>query len=296
MKLGWRPMAWGVVVAGVLLGRQGDAPRPAPLRHGDAVVLAVDFHVHSFPGDGSVAPWDLAVEARRRGLDAIALTNHNHRLQWVVTQALPFHPDGALLIPGEELTSVGYHMAVAGTERNVAWRQSAADAAARIHDEGGIAIAAHPAGEGTTGFDDRAIDVVDGVEAAHPRIYDFEDGRRDLARFYARAKARRPAIAAIGSTDFHFFAPVGFCRTFVFASERSVPAILDAVRRGATVACDASGTTYGPTELSAAVADACRAAAGAPPVGATWRDAAGLWMVWLGLLALVLVGPRETIA
>ncbi len=122
MKLGWRPMAWGVVVAGVLLGRQGDAPRPAPLRHGDAVVLAVDFHVHSFPGDGSVAPWDLAVEARRRGLDAIALTNHNHRLQWVVTQALAFHPDGALLIPGEELTSVGYHMAVAGTERNVAWR------------------------------------------------------------------------------------------------------------------------------------------------------------------------------
>ena len=234
MKLGWRPMAWGVVVAGVLLGRQGDAPRPAPLRHGDAVVLAVDFHVHSFPGDGSVAPWDLAVEARRRGLDAIALTNHNHRLQWMVTQALPFHPDGALLIPGEELTSVGYHMAVAGTERNVAWRQSAADAAARIHDEGGIAIAAHPAGEGTTGFDDRAIDLVDGVEAAHPLIYDFEDGRRDLSRFYARAKARRPTIAAIGSTDFHFFAPVGFCRKFVFARRTILSAILDAVRRGAT--------------------------------------------------------------
>jgi len=296
MTFGPRTIAGGLVAIGLLLGRQVDPPQVAPLRYGDAVVLAVDFHVHSFPGDGSLAPWDLAAEARRRGLDAIALTNHNHRLQWIVMQALALHPDGAVLIRGEELTSVGYHMAVAGTERNVDWRQAAAEAVARIHDEGGIAIAAHPAGKGTTGFDDRAIDLVDGVEVAHPLIYFFEDGRRDLARFYARAKARRPAIAAIGSTDFHNFAPVGFCRTFVFARERSVPAILDAVRRGATVACDASGITYGPDHLSAVVADACRAAAGAPAIAGTWTDSAGMWLVWFGLLALVLLGPRETIA
>ena len=289
-------MAWGVVVIGILLGGQGQPPQRAALRHGEDLVLAVDFHVHSFPGDGSMTPWDLAVEAQRRGLDAIALTNHNHRLQWMLTQALQFEPHGALLIPGEELTSIGYHMAVAGTERNVAWHQAAADAAARIHDQGGIAIAAHPAGKETTGFDDRAIDVVDGVEAAHPLIYVLADGRRDLAQFYARARARRPYIAAIGSTDYHFFAPVGLCRTFVFARERSVAAIVDAVRRGATVACDASGTTYGPPDLSAAVADACRAAAGAPPVGGAWTDAASMWLAWSGMLVLVLLGARERIA
>ena len=224
MTLGVRAIAWSAIVAGVVLGREGSLPPRELMRHGDAVVLAVDFHVHSFPGDGSMTPWDLAVEAQRRGLDAIALTNHNHRLQWMLTQALQFEPHGALLIPGEELTSIGYHMAVAGTERNVAWHQAAADAAARIHDQGGIAIAAHPAGKETTGFDDRAIDVVDGVEAAHPLIYVLADGRRDLAQFYARARARRPYIAAIGSTDYHFFAPVGLCRTFVFARERSVAA------------------------------------------------------------------------
>jgi predicted metal-dependent phosphoesterase TrpH len=296
MTSGVRAIAWAIVVIGVLLGGRGQGPQREPLRHGEDLVLAVDFHVHSFPGDGSLAPWDLAIEARRRGLDAIALTNHNHRLQWTLTQALRFTPDGALLIPGEELTSVGYHLAVAGTERTVAWRQSAADAGARIHDEGGIAIAAHPAGKETTGFDDRAIDVVDGVEVAHPLIYVFADGRRDLAQFYARARARRPHIAAIGSTDYHVFAPVGYCRTFVFARERSVAAIIEAVRRGATVACDATGTTYGPADLSAAVADACRAAAGAPPLAATSIDAAGMWLAWSGLLALVLLGARETIA
>ena len=210
-------------------------------------------------------------------------------------QALPLHPDGALFIRGEELTSVGYRrwrglsgMSTGGNRLRGPWRASmtrGGSPSPRILPE-----------KRRTGFDDRAIDLVDGVEVAHPLIYFVEDGRRDLARFYARAKARRPAIAAIGSTDFHNFAPVGFCRTFVFARERSVPAILDAVRRGATVACDASGTTYGPDHLSAVVADACRAAAGAPAIAGTWTDSAGMWLVWFGLLALVLVGSRETIA
>ena len=296
MKLGLRPIAWLLVVLGIMLGGTGDVPEATLFRHGDSVVLAVDFHVHSFPGDGSMAPWDLSVEAQRRGLDAIALTNHNHRLQWTLTQALGFTPRGALLIPGEELTSIGYHMAVAGTARNVAWHQPAADVAARVHEEGGIAIAAHPAGKGMAGFDDRALDVVDGVEAAHPLIYVFADGRRDLAQSYARARARRPDIAAIGSTDYHFFAPVGFCRTFVFARERSVPAILEGVRHGRTVACDASGTTYGPADLSPVVADACRAAAGAPAADGTATGTASLWLAWIGLLILVVLGPRDTIA
>ena len=67
MTFGLRSIGWGLVAIGLILGRQVDPLQVAPLRYGDAVVLAVDFHVHSFPGDGSLAPWDLAAEARRRG-------------------------------------------------------------------------------------------------------------------------------------------------------------------------------------------------------------------------------------
>ena len=48
-------------------------------------VLSADLHVHSFPGDGALPPWALASEARRRGLDIIALTNHNQMLSWTLT-------------------------------------------------------------------------------------------------------------------------------------------------------------------------------------------------------------------
>ncbi len=294
MKLGGRALAWGLVGAGVVLGFHAETPRPLdPPRHGADVVLAADFHVHSFPGDGALAPWDLAVEAQRRGLDAIALTNHNHRVSWSIAQMMPFHRAGALLIPSEELTSAAYHMAAVGTSGNVPWHQSAAAAAAGIHDRGGVAIAAHPAGDDAKGFDDAALDALDGVEAAHPLMYAVRNGRRDLAAFYERARGRKPRIAAIGSTDFHFFAPVGFCRTFVFARERSIDGVLDAIRRGATVACDASGTTFGPADLSAAVAGACRAAAGAPARDSAWTDPASALCVWLGLFGLVLLGSHE---
>ena len=43
-------------------------------------LIASDFHVQHFPGDGGLAPWELRREARRRELDVIVVTNHSQRL------------------------------------------------------------------------------------------------------------------------------------------------------------------------------------------------------------------------
>ena len=266
---------------------------PEPIRHGDDVVLAADFHVHGFPGDGSLPPWDLSREAARRGLDAIALTNHNNHVAWRLARALPWTAGGALVIQGEELTAVGYHMASVGADSTVDWRQPASASAGLIQQRGGVAIAAHPAGKGMKGFDAAAIAAIDGYEAAHPLMFVFDEGRRDLREFERRARAVKPGIAAIGSSDFHYFAPIGFCRTFVFARERSAPAVLDAIKRGRTVACDGAGEVYGPVELASVVQGACRAAAGSPARDASAAGRFGAALLWVGLLALILVGATQ---
>jgi len=285
--------AWTLLAAGLLAGMAGDRTTLGVARYRDELILAADLHVHSFPGDGSLAPWDLSREAERRGLDVIALTNHNNMIGWRLAAALPWAADGALIIPGEELTAVGHHMAAIGLTETVDWRQSAASAARAIRDRGGAAIAAHPVGREAKAFDDQAVRELDGYEAAHPLMFGYEEGRSDLRAFERRARALKPSIAAIGSTDFHFFAPLGFCRTFVFAQERSVDAVISAIRHGRTVACDTEGQTYGPADLSAIVAQACRASAGSPPRDSSRLDRAGTIGVWIALVTLVLCRPDE---
>jgi hypothetical protein len=293
LTLSPRLMAWLLLAAGLTLAATVPEPPLAPrLAHDSFVVLVGDFHVHSFPGDGALPPWDIAREARRRGLDVVALTNHNSMLSSRLARMLPWSSGGALLIPSQELTAAGYHMGAIGVPSPIGWRQSAASAAAQIRARGGVSIAFHPAGPHATSFDN-AVEVLDGIEAAHPLMHVFEDGRRDLEAFYRRAKARRPSIAAIGSTDFHHFAPVGLSRTYLFARDASQGAVLDAIRRGATVACDGRGQAYGPAELVAVVGADCRRAATAPPAGAGAASTIATWSTWLGALALVLVGSFE---
>jgi hypothetical protein len=292
-----RPLLGGLVVlAGLWLTRDAAplAPRPAVDRDGYRV-LAVDFHVHSFPGDGFLPPWDIAIEARRRRLDAVVLTNHNSTHSWRLARWLSrLSPDGgALLIPGVELTSIGYHLAVAGITMPVDWRQSAASAAASVHARGGVAIAAHPASDSWPFLDDAALAALDGVEVAHPMMFVREQLRRDLAAFYTYARRVHPGIAAIGSTDFHHVAPIGLNRTYVFARQATTDGILEAVRSGRTVACDGRGMSYGPEALVASVRDDCRRDAALRPDGETARDRAGTWLVWLGLGMLVVLGFDE---
>jgi hypothetical protein len=286
---GVRAVAWSGLAVSILLGAaaRDTAPR-ATATSGPYTILQADFHVHSFPGDGGLPPWDIAVEARRRGLDVIALTNHNSTLSWRVMQRLTPEIAGVMVLPGFELTSAGYHMAVVGLETPVTWRQLPAAAAVAVHERGGVAIAAHPLAPRRSRWNDAAIDAIDGIESASSN-----DLVADLATFTRRAMIRRPSLAPIGASDYHYFAPVGICRTFVFVTERSPAGVLDAIRRGRTVACDPRGETYGPAELASSVSGECRRVAGAPPRDRSWVQMLSTAGTWLSLAVLVALGARE---
>ena len=100
-----------------------------------------------------------------------------------------------------------------------------------------------------------------------------------------------PSIAAIGSTDFHQIAPLGLGRTYLLVKQPTQAGILDAIRAGRTVACNGLGQALGPPDLVAMVGEDCRLDQTSPPAGQTGANRAGTWLVWLGLVALVLLGP-----
>jgi hypothetical protein len=66
------------------------------------VVLAGDFHVHAFPGDGALTPRRLRDLAADQGLDVIAITTHN---QTLASRLLPADGDPIVLL-GEEVTNL----------------------------------------------------------------------------------------------------------------------------------------------------------------------------------------------
>jgi hypothetical protein len=78
--------------------------------------------------------------------------------------------------------------------------------------------------------------------------------------------------------------PVGFCRTYLFVRDVSLPGVIDAIRRGRTVACDGKGHVTGDPELAAAVQQACREAT--EPVPMTKTERTGAILLWLGLLGV----------
>jgi PHP domain-containing protein len=276
-----------LLLAGLALGWLADRePARPPAVRGGYQVLAADFHVHSFLGDGALSPLDLVGEARRRGLHAIAITNHNQVGAARLGRWLSRRLDGPLVLVGQEVTNPAYHLVAVGIETAVDARQDAADAIDAIHAQGGVAIAAHPHARFWAGYDEAALRRLDAAERIHPLVYARPREARELSEFFARAEARGRSLAPVGSSDFHAFAMLGLCRTYVFVREAGEPGVLEAVRAGRTVVYDPSGAAHGPPDLVRLLADDPPA----PPAGPGRLARASGVCAWLGLLGLVLGG------
>lgn len=285
--MAWRGPSVALLLAGLALGGLADwQPSPPPAARGGYQVLAADFHVHSFPGDGALSPFDLIGEARRRGLQAIAITNHNRVGAARLGRWLSRRLGGPLVLVGQEITNPAYHLVAVGIHQAVDARQGAADAIDAVHAQGGVAIAAHPTARFWKGFDEVALGRLDAAERVHPLVYAHPRRARELAEFFARAEARGRGLASVGSSDFHVLAMLGLCRTYVFTREASEPGVLEALRAGRTVVYDPSGTAYGPPELVRLMEDVPHAP---PPRPGALARASGL-CAWLGLVGLVLGG------
>jgi hypothetical protein len=226
-----RAASWCVLLAALICGTAVDAvPVRAPLVLGGYRVLAADFHVHTFPLSAStLAPWDVVIEARHQGLDAIAMSAHNQVVSGKIGRWFSRLAGGPTVLVGEEVHTPRYHMVAVGIEHTISWRVSAQEAVRETHRQGGVAIAAHPTREFWRGWAPAAAEL-DGSEVCQPSTWISEDGAESMREFY-----RRGSLAAIGSSDYHGLSRLGVCRTYVFARENSEQGILEAIRAHRTL-------------------------------------------------------------
>jgi hypothetical protein len=257
-----------------------------PRRAGEFTLLTADLHVHGWLGDGTLPPWELRREATRRGLDVIAITNHNQVASARLGRWLSQDEGLPLVLVAQEVTAPRFHLVALGIGQTIDSRLPAADAARAAHAQGGVAIAAHPVARSWMEQDADAIGSLDGAERAHPMAHFRAHGSVDLAAFFERGRLSRPTLAAVGSTDFHAVRPLGYCRTTLLVREVSAEGVLDALREGRAVAHDGYGRTFGD---AAWVGLVNRHRPVPPPDDATSRRALSS-LVLLGLIGVIVCG------
>src|SRR3972149_11475656 len=103
--------------------------------------VKADLHVHTtYSRDSIITPEDLVFYARKRGLNAVAVTDHN---QVEGAKKIAAETD-FLIIPGTEVSSRDGHIIGLNVNEVIPRGLSADETVDRIHNASGIAIACHP--------------------------------------------------------------------------------------------------------------------------------------------------------
>lgn len=249
----------------------------APLREGPAWYRG-DLHMHTAHSDGQCpsqtgkmvpCPVFVTVEAAvRRGLDFIAITDHNATSQYDGMRELQPYFDKVLLIPGREITTFYGHINFLGTTDYVDFRlgsKSVPDMNTLLRNAdslGGITSINHaldPSGEicmgcGWTPKTPVDMRLLTGVEAVNGGS---EEYGLSHVPFWNKQLNRGCRLTGIGGSDNHRpMTPldkpgsVGWPTTVVYASELSTPAILNGIRAG-HVFVDVQGTHDRLLEMTA---------------------------------------------
>ncbi|MGN9838735.1 CehA/McbA family metallohydrolase [Nonomuraea sp. H19] len=188
--------------------------------------FAGDFHAHTVHSDGILTIPELAELAHGRGLDFLAVTDHN---------TVSHHPRLAkidrdiTLLPGQEVTTDRGHANVFGDVGWVDFRRPADDWAEHAAREGGLISINHP-----LGGDCAWLLPID----RRPRVAEVWSSGwwdRRWGAPLAWADAWRDDVIAIGGSDFHRPGSDGLPgapTTWVLAEDPSMA--LDGVRAGRT--------------------------------------------------------------
>jgi hypothetical protein len=97
---------------------------------------------------------------------------------------------GPIVLVGEEIHSIGYHVLAIGVRDSIGWRQPAGNAIDEVHSQNGVAIAAHPIAS-YSAYDTEALRKLDGAEVVHPLGLRNELFASQLREFYKRVHVAR---------------------------------------------------------------------------------------------------------
>ena len=191
--------------------------------------IKADLHVHSnYSKDSLITPKELVYYAKKRGLNAVAVTDHNQ-----IEGSLKIAKEtDFLVIPGMEVSSADGHIVALNLQELIPRGLSARETVDKIHKAGGIAIAVHPYAW-LKGSLKRHVEEAqfDAIETLNASAFPFGRNKRK-----ATAVAQKLKLPQVAGTDAHFGPTIGYGYTAIDC-EPNVDAIAKAIVNGKCQAC-----------------------------------------------------------
>jgi hypothetical protein len=186
--------------------------------------IKADLHVHTtFSRDSLITPEDLVYFAKKCGLNAVAVTDHNYlEGAYKIAKEIDF-----LIIPGMEVSSSDGHIVALNVKELIPRGLSAAETVSRIHKAGGIAIACHPYVYFKGALKGNVCETFDAIEIINGRAFPFN---RSVKK--ATQTAERLGLSRVAGTDAHYGPQIGYAYTVIEAEEVNAESIAKAIVEG----------------------------------------------------------------
>ncbi len=186
--------------------------------------INADLHVHTtYSKDSLITPKDLIYYAKKRGLNACAVTDHNQlEGAYKIAKETDF-----LIIPGMEVSSSEGHIVALNVPEPIPRGFSARETVEKIHRVGGVAIACHPFVLFKGCLGERVCETFDAVEVINARAFPFGRSVRK-----AEEMARKYSLPRVAGTDAHYGPQIGYGYTSIEADAPTVDDIIKAIKQG----------------------------------------------------------------
>ena len=191
--------------------------------------MLFELHCHSLysrgrkiPTEALASPRDIMRHAKRLGLGGIAITDHNTIKSWKEARA-EARKEGIVFVPGCEISSSKGHILGLGLNSSIKPGLGVEETLDRIHEQGGLAIAAHPfdiKGYGIK-YDFRRTDAVEVFNAvAIDRV----------TNMFCERKVRKSGKPMVAGSDAHTLNMIGAAVNVIDGN--SLDSILKKIKKG----------------------------------------------------------------
>ena len=191
-------------------------------------MLKMDSHIHSeYSPDSKSKLKDIFKVAKTRGLDIIAISDHN-TVEGSREAIRLTKNDDLFVVPSIEISSLEGHILGFGCEENIKRDLPAGETIDLIHEQGGLAIIPHPYcfyRHGLLCKADYKDLKIDAIETKNARfIVGYCNNK-------AKKLSKKENLPGLGASDAHYYKFAGDCYSKIDC-EKDIDSVFKAIKKG----------------------------------------------------------------